>query len=476
MQKKKFIIVLAVVIIAGGFIAFNMFNANRLEAADGIARNAPPVHWAYPSVQTIVSEVSARGAVELRDRTIVFPETQAQIIEVHVSVGDVVRVGDLLVTYDDSILDTLHDQLAEANLALRSAELGLAAARIAPTASELLAAENQIEQARANIANIEAQIEQIDLQISQLQDNIQTARNTQSDVQTLFNNGVATRIELDNAADAVRRLEDQLAITQSQRDATALGLPLARESERLAVSQHNTVRTRNAQPQAVNQAQIQQVSIERAQLQIAMIERNIAEFEQQERAAVDGTILNVFVEEGEFSATGRPLMEIADISSQNLVIVVHVPENDAGGIAMGQEVEISGGALGNHTYDGYIELIHPLAAPRQIGNTVETVVTVEIAARGTSLLRAGYTVDADIVTSVNEDTLVVPLMATRSAGGGQNYLLVVGDDNILERRDITLGEFSDMYIEAIGVNGSDRIVTNPTAALHPGMQVRPLGG
>ena len=474
---KKAIIALLVIAVVGGFIAFNVINANRLEAAagGGAARGALPVQWVYPQRQTIVSRVSARGAVELVNRTIVFPETQAQIIELHVSVGDEVRTGDLLITYDDAILDTLRDNLDAARLALRSAELGLAATRIAPSDTELLAAENQIEQSLTNIANIEAQLAQIDLQINQTIESIHTARETQADIQLLFNNGVATRVELDNASEAVRRLEDQLAITRSQRDAAAVGLPLAQESEQLARAQFNAVRDRNTQPAALNQAQLQQVSIEQARLQISQIERSIAEFEREERATVDGTVLNVFVEEGEFSTTGRPLMELADISNDNLVIVVHVPENDAGNIAVGQEVEISGGALGAHTYEGLIKMIHPVAAPRQIGATLETVVTVEIAAFNTSRLRAGLSVDADIVTNINEDTIVVPLMATLSEGGGLNFVYVINEESKLERRDVVLGEFSEMFIEAYGVEESDMIISSPTAQMYPGMQVRPLG-
>ena len=479
-NAKKFIIAFAVVVIAGGFIAFNIFNANRMEAANGVARNAPPVQWAYPSEQTMVSLVSARGNVELRERTVVFPETQAQILEVHVSVGDMVGVGDILITYDDSILDIMHDNLAEARLALRQAELGLAATRIAPASSELMAAENQIEAARNNIANIQAQLDQVDLQISQLQDNIQVAQNSQRDVQTLFNNGVATRTELDNAENAVRSLEDQLAILKSQRDTVALGLPLAQDSERLATAQFNTLRNRNTQPEAVNQAQIQQVTIEQARLRISQIERDIAEFEREERAQVAGTVLNVFVEEGETSVTGRPLMEIADVSMRNLVVIAHIPENEAGSIEVGQDVWVSGAGIRQPGHDivnaaARIERIHPLASQQQIGTGVETVITVEIDVIGTDRMLPGTSVDADIVTNISENTLVVPLMATLSEGGGSNFIYVIGEGDILERRDVILGEFSNMYIEAIGVAENDRVVVSPTPIMYPGMQVRAIG-
>lgn len=475
-RSKKIIIVLLIVAVAGGFIIFNTVNTNRLEAAGGAARNLLPVHWENPSTQTIISRVNARGSVEFVDTTTVFPTTHAQILEVHVSVGDEVQIGDLLITYDNDILDSLHDNLAEARLALRSAELGLAAARVGPTSAELLAAENQIEQARNNIVNIEAQLDQIDLQISQIQESIITAQNSKNDVEMLFNSGVATRLELDNAASALRSLEDQLAITQSQRDAAALGLPMAQETERLAVAQFGAVRDRNAQPAAVNQAQVQQVNIDQARLRIEQIQRSINEFESEERSTTTGTVLAVHVEEGELLSTGRPLMEIADITSDNLVVVVYVPENDAGSIALGQEVEISGGALGNHIYPGYIQMIHPVAAPRQIGTVVETVLTVEINPTNTERLRAGYTVDANIITQVSEDTIVVPLMSTLSEGGGVNFVFIINEDSILERRDITLGEFSEMYIEVMGLEKTDRIVSSPTHAMYTGMVVRPIPG
>jgi hypothetical protein len=109
-----------------------------------------------------------------------------------------------------------------------------------------------------------------------------------------------------------------------------------------------------------------------------------------------------------------------------------------------------------------------------MGNTVETVVTVEIAISETSRLRAGNTVDADIVTNINEDTLVVPLMSTVSAGAGEVFVYVVTNESTLERRDITLGEFSAMYIEALGIRETDRVVSNPTPAMHDGMVVRPI--
>jgi hypothetical protein len=85
-------------------------------------------------------------------------------------------------------------------------------------------------------------------------------------------------------------------------------------------------------------------------------------------------------------------------------------------------------------------------------------------------------VDTDIITSITEDTLVVPLMATISEGSGVNFVYVIDENGLLERRDIILGGFSNMYIEAIGINAGDMVVVSPTPMMYPGMQVRPIGG
>ena len=516
----KIVIALVVVLGAGGFIAFNLINAGGLAAADGGNRNAIAVTWENPSIQTITTVVNARGTVELVNSTAVFPETQAQIRTIAVNIGDEVQVGDLLITYDDSILETFEDQLIEANLALRSAQLGLASAQLAPLPSdtEILSAENQIDQARTNITTIEAELNHIDLQISQaeqqmelqlaqieqnstlqisqIEENLRQAQATRDNVQTLFNAGVSTRVELDNAENSVRNLEDQLNtarrnmtdqldntrrnfedqlnLTRSQRNTATLRLAPAEEAVRLAQAQLSAIQGRTAQPQALNNAQIQQVQIEQAQFRISQIERNIADFAHEERSQVAGTVLSVFMQEGEFSTTARPMFEIADISSDNLVVIVHVPENNAGNLEVGQEVEISGGALGTTVYDGFISVIRPVATRQQIGTTVETAVTVEIIVPNADRLRAGFTIDADIVTNVNEDTMVVPLMSTLSETGGVNYVFVINDNNTLERRDIVIGGFSDMYVEVFGLTFADRIVSNPTMQMFDGMPVRPI--
>lgn len=491
-DKKKIstkkIITLAVVALAGAFVAINLINANRTEAVDGIPHNALPVQWTHPQRQTIVSRVNARGMVDFVERHTVFAETSAQISQVHVRVGDTVEVGDVLVTYNARALDTLHDTLAQAELALqqtevasRQAEFGLAATTLAPSDVELLTAENAINQARANIANIEAQLEQLDLQMAQIREDIQTAKKTRTDVEILFEAGISTRVELENAKEAMRRVESQLEILRSQWGSVAFGMIAALESERIAVLQHEAIRNRNYQPAAVNQAQVQQLNIEQsrlnieqARLNIAQIQRSIDEFKIKEISTVEGTVISVFVRAGYVSTIGRSLVEIADVSSDNLVVVVPVPENNVGNIDIGQEVEISGGALGRHVYIGYVSLIYPVAASRQMGATLETVITVEISVKNTERLYPGITVDAEIITNINEDTLVVPLMSTLREGGGVNFVYVIGEASTLVRRDITFGEFSDMYIEVYGVTDEDRVILNPNHGMYEGMHVRPL--
>jgi HlyD family secretion protein len=473
-NAKKAIIAVIAVAAAGAFIGVAYYNANQGEETSGVPRNATPVQWEYPRRETIVSKVNAKGTVEFIRKETVYPSTQAQITKVHVKVGDEVSEGDVLITYDDKVLSTYRDQLAEAELGLRTARLGLQSASIGASNAELLQAEAAIEQARKTIADIEAQLHQFDLSIAQIEDNISTARQNAERMKSLYDAGAATRVEFENAEKSLKQLTDQLESTRSQRASAELGLPIARENERLARVQYETLRNRASQPASVTQQEIQAISIEQAELRVAQIQKNIDEFVGEERAPVSGTVLALNVREGEYGTTGRALMEIADISNKNLVVVVLVPENDAKNIDLGQEAEIKGAALGTDRFAGHISKIYPLAERKQVGNSVETVLTVEITPEEGARLRAGYSIDAVIITKTSVDALAAPLMSIRSDTDGTEFVYVIGSDYTAQRRVVSLGEYSGIYVEVDGVGEDEQIIVNPSGQIQEGVAVRPL--
>jgi multidrug efflux pump subunit AcrA (membrane-fusion protein) len=476
-KTKKVIIFILILTAIGGLAGVGIYNASQKEDSSGIPRNAIPVHFEHAHRQTITSRVSAKGSVELLDRVTVYPSTQAQIDRVHVRVGDEVHIGDLLVNYDPKTLEAYQDQLAEALLALKSAELAIEAAKIPPTRMERQQAETAIRQAEKIITDIEAQAKQIELSIEQLSANIETAEKRAADAQTLFVMGVATQMELDGAKDAVTALQSQHETLHLQLETVLSGIPMAEENVQLAEAQYATLRNRVNDPRTQNQIKTLEVNIEQINLRLDMIHKNINDFKHAEYAEASGTVLMLYTVEGDIAMNGKPLMEIADTSQGNLVIRINIPENDAKNIELGQPTEIKGAALSTAGYEGYVSKIHPLAERKPIGNSLETVLTVEIAPKESDInIRAGYSIDAVITTGVQENVLVVPLMSTMSDPDEGHFVYIINDDFTVGKKLITIGEYSGLYVQADGVDETDKIILNPSNQIREGVFVRPVGG
>jgi multidrug efflux pump subunit AcrA (membrane-fusion protein) len=518
-KGKKTLIIILILLAVCGLVGFGIYNASRTEDSSGIPRNATPVQFEHAHRQTITSRVSAKGGVELLDRTTVYPGAQAKIEWIHVRTGDEVNEGDLLITYDPKTLEAYKDQLAEAELGLRSAQLALAAAQIPPTRTELMQAEAQISQAEAQvrqaesqinqaraqvlqsqkvIIDIESQARQIELNREQLKNNLQTAEKRAADTRTLFVMGITAQMELDGADEAVNGLKGQLELLELQLETVLNGLPmaesnvllaesgvlmaeqslrLAEESVPLAEAQYNSLRNRLTDARTQNQIQSLELNIEQMELRIGMIQKNIDDFKQAEYSPISGTVLTVYAAEGDMAVTGRPLLELADISNRNLIIRINVPESDAKNIGVGQYAEIKGAAFGSRSYDGHISKIHPLAERKPVGNSMETVLTVEITPDDDEInLRAGYSIDTVILTGVQENALVVPLMSTLSNPEGGHFVYIMADDYTVQRRDIRLGEYTGLYVQAEGITETERIILNPSNQIREGMYVRPIAG
>ncbi|MDR0571105.1 MAG: efflux RND transporter periplasmic adaptor subunit [Clostridiales Family XIII bacterium] len=374
----------------------------------GAPRNALPVEIEAAHVETLVCKATVKGAVELSDVATIFPRGTSRVKAVHVEAGDAVRAGQRLLDYDSDALDELKNGLEDARLALRSAESSLAAARRPASDAEKI----RLGAARAEYARMKVLYDE---------------------------GGAVSKKDVDAAYDAMMQAESQVA---SKQDA------------------------------ATDQKDSAQVAVEQARANVARLEDEIAKCDQYETAPRDGTVISVSVKSGDVSSPGRPLLEIADVSAANLIIKANVPENDARDLAIGQTAEIRCDAISNDTFFGTVSKISPIAEKKQVGDAIETALTVEIACDEPGL-KSGYSVDAAITTRVIEDAVVIPLMAAMSGADGKNYVFVMRDDYSVEKREAKLGEYSGIYVEAANVAAGERIVLSPPSTLAEGSFVRP---
>ncbi|MDR0570099.1 MAG: efflux RND transporter periplasmic adaptor subunit [Clostridiales Family XIII bacterium] len=406
-KRKKIALISGIAVLVAVFVGVALWNATHQQGG-GIPRNAAVVEIEAAHKETIVCKANVKGTAELSDVTTIFPRAASRVKEVHVKAGDTVSVGQRLLDYDSDALDELKDSLEDARLALRSAELSLEAARTPAPESERIRMEN--------------------------------ARSDYERVKTLFDEGAASKKELDAAYEAMRQAEDQVSASGDS---------------------------------SKNRAESAEVAVEQAKSQISRLQQEIDKHDEFEAAPASGTVISVSVKDGDVSAPGRPLFEIADVSAGNMIVKANVPENDARALAIGQKAELRCDAIGREAFSGEVARISPVAEKKQVGNAMETALTVEIRCDEPGL-KAGYSVNAVIVTRTVEDAVVIPLMATVSASDGNNYVYVMREDFSVEKRAVDLGEYSGIYVEALNVAAGEKLVLSPPAQLEEGSFVRPV--
>ena len=223
----------------------------------------------------------------------------------------------------------------------------------------------------------------------------------------------------------------------------------------------------------LRQISILQVTIEQNNLKISQIQKEIDHYSPSEYAPISGTIFASYVKKGDIVTAGRQLFDIADVSQDNLTIVTIVPENDARNLALEQDVEIRCNAIGPAVFTGKVCKISPFATKQQIGNSSETALTLEIRSVDAPL-KAGYTIEATIITKIIEDAVVVPLMSTVRETDGANYVYIMNDDYSVEKRLVELGEYAGVYVETSNIKLGEKIILNPSSQISAEVFVKPV--
>jgi HlyD family secretion protein len=136
------------------------------------------------------------------------------------------------------------------------------------------------------------------------------------------------------------------------------------------------------------------------------------------QAPLAGTVLDVFVEEGNAVSPvtavtgGTLLMTIAGGEAFHLKGLVD--ENEVARVTVGHPARLRTEAFGDRVFEAHVRQIAPLG--QRVQNVTYFEVEVAITDPDAALLRPRMSGDADIVTEVVEDAIVVPETALRYRG------------------------------------------------------------
>lgn len=262
-----------------------------------------------------------------------------------------------------------------------------------------------------------------------------------------------------NLAQADAQLEEQAALAESARaEWKALG--------------------RRGQPSSLTLRE-PQLAAASANRDAALAQVQRAELDLQRTrllAPYDGIVSARTVDPGQFVSRGSPVGQIHGIESVDVRLPLSNRQLTYLDTAGGAQVELTA-IIGNdaRVWVGTLNRVEGIDAATQQLNVIVRVnepYNVDATSVGDFPLRVGQYVNARIAGQVLKDVFVIPRAALRE----EREVLVMTDDNTIERRAVTVAWSDDEFAAiTIGLSDNDALVTTPLSTVTDGTPVQVVG-
>ncbi len=356
--------------------------------------------------------LEASGSVE-SSSIIISSEVSGSVIELRAKEGEPVKSGQAVAVIENTALVSQHERMKSS---LDSALQNVAALEDA-LADYSVHNEKLISQAHSTYMAAEAEYQKVRDGASA--EEISQAREAvnQADI-----NRAHTRAALERS----RVLLEAQGIAQTDYDEARRGHELAESQYSSAVSKLELLESmptdsnlKIARSRMLQAKSGHELAISGGQMHISELENQLAsariQAEQAEkelihaqselektiiRSPLDGVLSSVFFEKGEFTAAGKPAIEVYDESAAQ--IQVYVSEKDIGHIRIGQEARLYADSHADEVFGGKVVQIGSAAefTPKNIqtkAERVNTVFRVRIEAEDSGgVIKPGMPVDVDI--------------------------------------------------------------------------------
>lgn len=177
------------------------------------------------------------------------------------------------------------------------------------------------------------------------------------------------------------------------------------------------------------------------------------------RATIDGTILEVPVEEGNSVIEantfndGTTIATVADMDE--LIFEGKVDESEVGKLKPGMALELTIGAIESHRFDAVLEYIAPKGV--EDAGAIQFQIRAALDKNPEALIRANYSANADIVLDRRDDVLTID-EGLLQFEGEDTYVEVETAPQQFERRKVVTGLSDGIRIEVVeGLAESDKL-------------------
>ncbi len=405
------------------------------------------------------------GTVVSNDSDMFFADTNLKIDRIYFKVGDEVKKGDLLVTFDE---DEINDQIALLNLDSTAKESGYNnAIQVSDRYSALYneATRNlnvlnqQIKDTEDAIVNKQAEInkrssdlanEGAKLQVSIIDWSDQPESDELANLKKLAQNNAYVQsydAELLKLQEELGRLNTQLAGFKEYKS----------EMTSQKAASYTGILTEGGKAEL-------EANKEAAELTITKEIEKLENAKNGIKAEFDGVISAVYTEEGSVVSTGTSIICVDSL--EDVCVKCYANKYDIMNIAEGQMGNFK---LLNKDYSGEVTRIEKIAG---LNAAASTGVGVDITVNDPEDLILGLEVKAKIGTASVSDVVSVPKSAIVNEDD-KNYVFISNADKKVVKTSVEIGIQNDDYAEIVsGVKEGDIVVWSDSKELSDGDDVR----
>lgn len=235
-----------------------------------------------------------------------------------------------------------------------------------------------------------------------------------------------------------------------------------------------------ARDDAQTKRDAQQAVVDQAAAQVKQAELNLSYTEV--RAPFDGVVTNHQVDIGALVGVGGPTTLATIVESAPIYVQFSLDEHLVQRIrdvmrerrlthaaVDGLPVEIGLVADKGYPYSGNIDYVSP-----QIDSSTGTLLVRALAPNSQNAILPGNYLRLRIPLPHPQKSLVVPDSALGASQGGR-YLLVVNSQDVVEERQVEIGQLTDSGQRVItsGLKGDEQVIVGQSQGAVPGVRVKP---
>ena len=463
--KKLLIFVIIIGLIVVGFWACS-------KAASEQVVNL--VETALPEMGSVEDIVNVSGVVESEEIKTYFAPVNGELLEVSVEAGDVVKAGDMLITYDmeemAEILEQARLQYISGNNSYNDslADNTDSQQKLTEANTMLVVLEQQIKDQKAyvkamyeQLANVQAERadafakKDMELQktlMSLQKDPIENADAIAQIQLTMQSNQYAAQKvnstedlkeyqkSIEAEEEKLAEYEKQKAEMEAQKQTAEIGIMTDYQKDNLSVSE-----------------QLNLMVYENAQEDYALAEQGIA-------AEFDCIVTEVVAIDGMPVAESTQLLTVANSNSVKISFSVSKYELAKIAVGMAAEIEISG-----NNYTGTITKINRMATVNMNSGSAQVGAEIHIDNSDDNIY-LGLDAKVKIHADKAENVLLIPVMALNADKTGD--FVYVEENGIVVRKDIVTGISTTEHIEVKeGLSADDKVIVSSFTGIEEGMAV-----